>query len=60
VSALQVLALVSPIVLLATLTARAAAWRAKLQDRIDGLERRLDEHQDDLHDIGAALRRDAN
>jgi hypothetical protein len=57
---LQTFALVSPIVLLATLTARAAAWRAKLQARIDGLERRLNEHQDDLHNIGTALRRDAN
>jgi hypothetical protein len=59
-TALQIFTLVSPIVLLATLTARAASWKAKLQARIDGLERRLNEHQDDLHNIGAALRHDAN
>ncbi|MGA5820829.1 hypothetical protein ACPC54_23550 [Kitasatospora sp. NPDC094028] len=56
-NALQVLALVSPIVLLATLTARAASWKTKLSDRIDELEKRVDQHQDDLHELGTAVRK---
>jgi hypothetical protein len=51
----QIAAVVAPVVLLAGLVARAATVLARINQRLDALERRDAEQDDDLHDLGAAV-----